>query len=176
MRAIGVRPAKSQEFGSQRNRFRLGENVAFSIRPSADGYLTLINVTCDGQVRALYPNELAKANKDGRVRAGQWLRIPDPEEGFCFPVEEPVGPESVKAFLTPRPLTEFVHMLGSGNEGAGAGAGSNVALLTRGLENGMRSALSKEPARARADDDESAWALFAGTNWAEYTLLFTTAK
>ena len=155
----------------RRDRFRIGESVVFRIRSSHDGYLTLLNIAPDGAVRLLYPNQVMTENEEGFLKGNEWLRLPGPGTGFegDFPVEEPVGPECVKVFVTPRPLTGLPQILSGG-----ANAGQAEVIL-RDLGKALHRSLDGAPARD-ASPANLASEITKRTDWAENALVFTTHR
>jgi len=111
-RIAGVGPAR--DFGRKsaaggQGRFRVGEAVAFSVATSHAGYLTLLNVNCEGKVNLLYPQPDLRENRDGFLRAGHQFVLSgfDTDAGFDPIVilpGEPVGRETLQALLTTRPI------------------------------------------------------------------------
>lgn len=101
-RAIGVKGMQVEE----RARFKAGEKISFNVQPSHDGYLTLVNIDCEGGMAVIYPNSESRKgdNPKGFFRGGQKLRIPPKDAIYYFYVMPPFGKESVKVFLTPEPL------------------------------------------------------------------------
>jgi hypothetical protein len=151
----------------RRSRYKVGERVAFTIRPSSDGYLTLINIDCNGGVAILYPNAEMTQNTTGFVRAGDVVRIPS-ETSYFLEVEEPVGKEVIKALLTPAPLVN----LAKAAENFDATPGGSVTLM-RGLGAELQSkvGVKKEGEAGRLD-----FSLLNTDNWAEAYLEFHTSR
>ena len=145
---VGLAAGESRGMQVTRRRFRVGDEVGFEIRPSQNGYLTLITIDCSGRVTVLYPNDQMKENRDGFVRAGDVVRLPGEEGGYAYPVEEPVGKECVKAFLTPKPLSGVTRAIADAQSG-GAGGASRSANIMRGISEeldrtiGVKSTLKK---------------------------------
>ncbi|OPZ22643.1 MAG: Caspase domain protein [candidate division BRC1 bacterium ADurb.BinA364] len=79
---------------------RKGELIAFRVLSSADGYLTVFNIDCEGGVHQLFPNEY---DSDNFIRGGQTIVLPSPEH-FDLEVIEPAGREFVQAIVTSKPL------------------------------------------------------------------------
>ncbi|NQU41937.1 DUF4384 domain-containing protein, partial [bacterium] len=157
-----------------RKRLRVGERVAFEITPSHDGYLTLLNIDSRGGVTLLYPNEQMQTNRSGFVKGGEILSLPG--EGYSYPVQEPVGKECVKGFLTPNPLRGLAATL---QEASAEGKTRPIAIM-RGLGNELDRTIGVK-ATAPASPSESGkptwdWSGFKSKNWAEAVLVFTTSE
>jgi hypothetical protein len=88
-------------FAQARNRFRLGEQVAFRVKSVRTGYLTVVDVAPGGAVTVVFPNEYDRNN---RIEGGQEITLPTQSMPFEFRVEEPLGRGVVRAFVTERPL------------------------------------------------------------------------
>jgi len=195
---LEVGPATGESRGMQvtRRRFRVGDEIGFEIRPSQDGYLTLINIDCTGGVTVLYPNDRMKENRDGFVRARDIVRLPGAEgEGnYAYDVREPVGQECVKALLTPKPLSGLTRAIADAQSG-GAGGASQTLNIMRGISGeldrtiGVKSTPKplKQPqgaaqgggamgAGGAAEAGKPDWSGFASDNWAENTIVFTTSR
>jgi hypothetical protein len=185
---VGLAAGESRGMQVTRRRFRVGDDVGFEIRPSQNGYLTLINIDCSGRVTVLYPNSRMTDNRDGFVRAGDIVHLPGAEGGYAYPVEEPVGKECVKAFLTPKPLSGVTQAIADAQSG-GAGGASRSANIMRGISAeldrtiGVKSTLKpprqpQGPAQGGGAPEAGKpdWSTFASPNWAENTITFTTSR
>src|SRR6202012_343446 len=69
-----------------RSPIRLGtRDMHFKVTSSHDGFLILLSVSDDGEVVQLFPNAIAAAHgKDGHIRAGRPITVPDPSYGIRF--------------------------------------------------------------------------------------------
>lgn len=65
---------------------RLGtRDMRFKVTSSQDGFLILLSVSDEGEVVQLFPNAIAAAHgKDGRIRAGSPIMVPDASYGMRF--------------------------------------------------------------------------------------------
>ncbi|OCC01615.1 hypothetical protein BA190_28095 [Labrys sp. WJW] len=65
---------------------RLGtKDMRFKVTSSQDGFLILLSVSDEGEVVQLFPNAIAAAHgKDGRIRAGSPIMVPDASYGMRF--------------------------------------------------------------------------------------------
>lgn len=60
-------------------------NMKFRVTSGQDGFLILLSVSDDGEVVQLFPNAIAAAHgKDGRIRAGSPITVPDASYGMSF--------------------------------------------------------------------------------------------
>ncbi|MDQ8181714.1 DUF4384 domain-containing protein [Pelagicoccus sp. SDUM812005] len=85
--------------------FRLGDEVRVCVRATKDCYLTLLNVSSDGEMTILFPN---RHNQNNRIQGGITHEIPSDGYGFNIVLEEPLGMDRLKAIATldPKPLLE----------------------------------------------------------------------
>ncbi|MFP4380326.1 MAG: caspase family protein [Candidatus Sumerlaeia bacterium] len=156
----------------KRARFKVGEKVAFLIRPSHDGYLTLINIDSQGGVAVIYPNSTMRENPTGKVRGGEVLRIPSGKE-YYLEIQEPVGKEVIKAFLTPEPLTEVATAVSRFD--TAKQAGQTVALM-RGLGQAVATRSAGGGQNNQMGSGKLDFSQFNKENWAEAYLEFTTSR
>lgn len=65
---------------------RLGtRNIRFRVASPRDGFLVLLSVSSDGELVQLFPSALSDRHaKDGRIRAGSPIVVPDPSYGIRF--------------------------------------------------------------------------------------------
>ncbi len=79
---------------------RIGDRFELAVASDFDGYLALFDINEKNEVTLLFPNpRSAIANKDGSVRAGAPLRLPDSTYGFALQAAEPRGRGRVLAFV-----------------------------------------------------------------------------
>jgi hypothetical protein len=61
------------------------KNIRFRVTSPRDGYLVLLSVSDEGEVVQLFPNSVSEKHaKDGRIRAGSAVTVPDPSYGVRF--------------------------------------------------------------------------------------------
>ena len=170
-----------------RTRLRLGEEMAFRVRADRSGYLSILNVTADGQMLLIYPNALMVAGDDRRradgfIEGGETVQLPQEGAQATYKITRPVGREFIKAFLTDQPPQMFD---GRARPGVGAApqagveaTGSILRGLTRGL--GTRALAPRtRPAPVvlpRVDPTGIDFGALAGTAWAEDSLSFVTVE
>lgn len=82
----------------------LGTRFELAVVADFDGYLVLFDQNERNEITQLFPNpRSAVANKDGRIRRGAPLRLPDPTYGFAFEASEPVGRGRILALVVSDP-------------------------------------------------------------------------
>jgi secreted trypsin-like serine protease len=98
---------------AQGTRLRIGQKTQFRVTTRQPGYLLLFDVTPDGAVTQIFPNERSLRTATGRlvnanrVDVGRTLLVPNPGnpyEGFELDVDGPVGEGRVVGVLTLQPM------------------------------------------------------------------------
>ena len=82
--------------------------VVVEVAPSRDSYLTIVGVDAVGEVMMLFPNSISEQkgfHKNGFVRGGQLVRIPDSVQdnnraGFVWECAEPLGTTTIRVFAS----------------------------------------------------------------------------
>ncbi len=98
---------------ANQNRFKIGEPLIITVEVDRDGYLNVLNLGPEDTVPiVLYPNQL---HPDNRVRAGQRIRIPGPEDGFELEAQGPAGKNLLVVVHTAEPVNAYQD--GAGNPG-----------------------------------------------------------
>jgi hypothetical protein len=85
------------ELKTDKNTYRIGELIVFTIRTGRDCYVSLYDTTTQGEVFQIFPNRYAT---DNLIDGGQMYRIPDTSDAFDFEVTGPPGIERVRAVCT----------------------------------------------------------------------------
>lgn len=80
-----------------RPEYVINEKVITGVQSTRDCYLSLYNITPDGIVRQIFPNQFAS---DNLIRANLSYQIPDPADEFDFQVTGPTGIETIQAVCT----------------------------------------------------------------------------
>ncbi|MCP4699866.1 MAG: DUF4384 domain-containing protein [Gammaproteobacteria bacterium] len=81
-------------------RFRVGGMMKLNVSSDRSGYLFLFDINSAGSLTRIFPNPYSEAQgKQGFVKAGSVLSIPDPYYGFDFIAEEPAGKGLLLALL-----------------------------------------------------------------------------
>jgi hypothetical protein len=82
-------------------------SLQLEVLTSADAYLTIVDVDAEGSVNVLFPNGYTRDGflPDGRVRAGEPIRIPDSlasgnRAGFFWDVRPPAGIDTIQVFAS----------------------------------------------------------------------------
>ena len=81
-----------------KNEYQIGEKITFYVRSDQDTYLTLLNISSNGDATVIFPNAY---HKDNFLRGGRTYEIPAEDYGFEFDVRGPAGLERIKAIATP---------------------------------------------------------------------------
>lgn len=86
---------------TDRQHYRIGEEVVFHATATRDCYVTLIDFQTDGSMNILLPNSNAHVTF---VRAGAVVSVPAEKSPFGIFAAGPCGTEGVKALATLKPL------------------------------------------------------------------------
>ncbi len=103
-RAVGPDPLRIKKTGEART----PENsLQLEIRTSADAWITVVDVDAAGAINVLFPTPVTKEGflPEGRVRGGEWVRIPDGlatgnRAGFFWDVQPPAGTDTIQVFAS----------------------------------------------------------------------------
>ncbi len=82
---------------------RSGREVRVQVSAEKDCHVRLFHTDAHGRVTLVYPN---KFQSNDFVRAGAKASFPDSNDGFKFVVEEPYGPEVIKAVCSTEPFND----------------------------------------------------------------------
>lgn len=77
--------------------YRVGETIAFTVQVNRDCYLTLYDISTEGEVTQIFPNRYTSHNF---LEANKVYRIPEAADPFEFEVLGPAGLERVRAVAT----------------------------------------------------------------------------
>jgi hypothetical protein len=77
--------------------YRVGENIVISVRSNQSCYLTLYDISTQGEVTQIFPNQYASNNF---IEANYTYPIPDQDDTFDFEITGPGGTERVRAVCT----------------------------------------------------------------------------
>lgn len=97
-------PSFNIDIWTDKQRYRVGEEIRFHFRSDRDCYLTLIDYDPSGNVKVLFPN---RYYRDNSIRGGRTYTIPGSEYGFRLNIEPPRGIEKIKAIATTEHLSLF---------------------------------------------------------------------
>lgn len=81
--------------------YEVNELINFYFKADRDCYLTLIDISTDGSVTILFPNQF---NSNNKIKANETYTIPSTDMGFQIRVTGPEGQEMVKAIATDEPI------------------------------------------------------------------------
>ena len=81
-------------------RLAFGDEMTFTVESDRDGALLLLDVDAAGQLVQIFPNEFADAGRSGRIRAGDRLSLPGPDDWFRFRAAPPLGRGLLVAVLS----------------------------------------------------------------------------
>jgi secreted trypsin-like serine protease len=106
-------PAGLQVDFAQGTQVRVGQRAQFRVSAREAGYLLLLDVSPDGAVTQIFPNQLSMrtplgARRDSnRIEPGRPFLVPNPSnpyEGFDFEVDPPAGEGRLVAILSDKPI------------------------------------------------------------------------
>lgn len=99
--------------------YKQNEGPEIYFRSNQDCCLVLCNITVDGKVRLIFPNDY---QTDNSIKGGKVYRIPDETLGhrFRFYINPPFGKERIYAFASTWPLDEFVEEIREQNGQVGS--------------------------------------------------------
>ncbi len=117
-----------------------GEQITFMVRVDQDAHVRLYYTDANNQVYQIFPNQY---RTDDRIRGGQVIAIPAPEDKFAFQVKPPFGVETVTALASRKPFA-----VAAGNS-VPAGPFFRVPSGVRGLGVVSASSGEKETVRDR---------------------------
>lgn len=92
-----TQPEFTVQIGSDKQMYKVGETVVFTVQASQDCYLTLYDFSTEGEVTQIFPNTYAQ---DNYIRGSYQYRIPDQADTFDFEITGPAGIEKVRAIAT----------------------------------------------------------------------------
>jgi hypothetical protein len=88
------------QFADGKRSFAVGDSIRFRVRSNRGGYLTIVDLSPDGEVTLLYPNSEMDI---GRFAPNTEVVLPGPAD-VQFPVTLPAGAGEVRAIMTDAPL------------------------------------------------------------------------
>lgn len=130
--AANTRPADalSVELWTDKDEYRCGDTLRFSVRANRDCYLTLIDINPRGEAIVIYPNAYERT---GRIPGGTTTTIPTENMGFDFIVEPPTGAEVVRAIVSAQPLASVKDVLARISDDTPFVQPADLVGLTRGI-------------------------------------------
>jgi len=150
------------------------EKIEFRVRASRSCYLTLLNITSEGEVRLLLPN---RWQKSPLIEGGKEYTVPPrDQDAYEFVVESPPGRDFVKAVVTGQPLAlSGVNARSLGEPGyvnLGDGADVLEELLQGVVASGDKGFHPRE--RRKTENDPEAWLDLPTEGWATAQIVVTT--
>ena len=134
----GVDPEQAMDPGlplkvkvwTSRKAYRAGENIEVSIQGNRDFYARVVDITSDGNIIQLLPNDYRKGNF---FRAGIIYKIPDKEDGFQLKVAPPFGEDNVIVYASEVPLGDIATENMDRGLNRYRGTQGSLAASTRGI-------------------------------------------
>lgn len=110
--------------------YKEGEQVEIFVKGNRDFYGKIVNITADGNIIQLLPNDFRKVNF---FKAGKTYKIPDDEDQFSLKVSPPFGKDKIIAYVSEAPLGNTdMESVGRGLNQY-KGSPENFARLTRAI-------------------------------------------
>ena len=97
---INLKPNKSSfniKVWTDKNEYEIDQEIVFNIKSDKSGYLTLLDISPNGNITVIFPN---KYHEDNFIRQEVTYKVPTPSYGFDFKVQGPTGLERIKAIVT----------------------------------------------------------------------------
>lgn len=115
---------------THQKKYKEGEQIEIFIKGNRDFYGKIVNITTDGNIIQLLPNDYRNVNF---FQADKTYKIPDDEDQFSLKVSPPFGEDKIIAYVSEVPLGD------TGMESIGRGLNQykgspeKFAALTRGI-------------------------------------------
>ena len=90
-------PPFTMEVKVDKDVYRISETIVITVRASQNCFLTLYDISTEGEVTQIFPNRYAQ---DNWIQGGTVYRIPDKQDIFDFEIFGPPGIERVRAIGT----------------------------------------------------------------------------
>lgn len=84
--------------------FAIGDEITYIFKANKECYVTVFNVTADGKVQVVFPNQFQKDNK---VKGGATIRVLPDAAKKTLTVAGPAGTNTIKAVATLENKTVF---------------------------------------------------------------------
>lgn len=115
--------------------YRAGESLEILVTVNKDAYVRLFHINGTGGIQLIWPNSFGGG--DGRIRAGDTVRLPGPSDPFRFLLSAPYGTEFIKAIAATEPF--------SGEQPGFTDLGTNPRVISSGFAaKGSRTAETAE--------------------------------
>jgi TolB-like protein len=82
---------------TDKKEYEVKDKIVFKIKSEKKGYLTMLDVSPNGNITVIFPN---KFHSDNFIEGGVTYQVPAPDYGFEFKVTGPTGLERIKAIVT----------------------------------------------------------------------------
>jgi len=82
---------------TDKKEYEVKEKIIFYIKSQKNSYLTMLDVSPNGNITVIFPN---KFHRDNFIESGVTYQVPSPHYGFEFSVTGPAGLERIKAIVT----------------------------------------------------------------------------
>ena len=110
--------------------YKNGENISIYIQGNRDFYARIVDISSDGQIIQLLPNEYRKINY---FKAGKTYKIPDQGDVFSLTVRPPFGEDQIVVYASEVPLGRVdMEKVGQGLSRY-TGTRSAFSVMTRGI-------------------------------------------
>ena len=92
-----LNPSFDVKVWTDKREYEIKEKIGFYVKSAKNGYLTLLDVSPNGDITVIFPN---KFHRDNFIRAGVTYQVPSPDYGFEFNIQGPSGLERIKSIVT----------------------------------------------------------------------------
>lgn len=92
-----LNPSFDVKVWTDQREYEIKEKIVFYVKSEKNGYLTLLDVSPNGDITVIFPN---KFHRDNFIRAGVTYQVPSPDYGFEFNLQGPSGLERIKSIVT----------------------------------------------------------------------------
>ena len=92
-----LNPSFDVKVWTDQREYEVKEKIVFYVKSEKNGYLTLLDLSPNGDITVIFPN---KFHRDNFIRAGVTYQVPSPDYGFEFNLQGPAGLERIKSIVT----------------------------------------------------------------------------
>ena len=100
VKIVAIKPSHQSsnvKVWTDKKEYEIKETIVFYVKASKNGYLTMLDISPNGDNTVIFPN---KFHTDNFIRAGVTYQVPAPNYDFEFNVQGPPGLERIKAIVT----------------------------------------------------------------------------
>lgn len=115
---------------TSKEKYRAGDSIEIFIQGNRDFYGRVVDVTADGSIVQLLPNDF---RRDNLFRAGKTYKIPDKEDAFELKVTPPFGEDNIVVYASEVPVGGVDLVPAGQGLGIYRGARGDLAAQTRGI-------------------------------------------